>query len=275
VACAKNCKATGTGASKGYEGETAFFKIEVHTTTTTTYACASYAGATQCVATTGGADPANAYGPRAQAFDEFGNKCARGGENFKVQILEETPAERAVRKRREAEAKRKAAEAQKTTTTATTCTVTPDTAAPGDTTTTAAVEETCDTAAAQAGEHKSGAEEKEATKERLEVEEEKEKNEEVEEVEEEGVDSEKEEEDYRNRKPIVDAEAGEEEQQQHETQWLAYHDDEFWVCEECTLLNSKVRSCIVCVRVRWCVRWCVRGTTKLHLFIYSLIVCRR
>lgn len=211
VACAKNCKATGTGASKGYEGETAFFKIE--------------------------------------AFDEFGNKCARGGENFKVQILEETPAERAVRKRREAEAKRKVAEAQKTT--ATTCTVTPDTAAPGDTTTTAAVEETSDTAAAQAGEYKSGAEEKEATKEKLEAEEEKEKKNEgeEEEVEEEGVDSEKEEEDYRNRKPIVDAEAGEEEQQ-HETQWLAYHDDEFWVCEECTLLNSKTLTCAVCDAAR-------------------------
>jgi hypothetical protein len=179
---------------------------------------------------------------RSQAFDEFGNKCARGGENFKVQILEETPAERAVRKRREA--RQKAEAARQITTTATTCAVTPDTAAPGDATTAAAaVKETPDTAAAQAGEDKSGAEEKEVTKESLEVKEEKEqKNEEA--VEEEGVDSEKEEEDYRNRQPIVDDEAGEEEQQ---TQWLAYHDDEFWVCEECTLLNSKVRASLCTV----------------------------
>lgn len=211
VACAKNCKATGAGASKGYEGETAFFKIE--------------------------------------AFDEFGNKCARGGENFKVQILEETPAERAVRKRREA--RQKAEAARQITTTATTCAVTPDTAAPGDATATAsAVKETPDTAAAHAGEDKSGAEEKEATKESLEAKEEKEQKNEEEAVEEEGVDSEKEEEDYRNRKPIVDDEAGEEEQQQHETQWLAYHDDEFWVCEECTLLNSKTLTCAVCDAAR-------------------------
>ncbi len=99
--------------------------------------------------------------------------------------------------------------------------------------------------------------------------EEKEEKNEEEAVEEEGVDSEKEEEDYRNRQPIVDDEAGEEEQQQHETQWLAYHDDEFWVCEECTLLNSKVRAspCIV-VWARACavVRACYHNKAPFNFF---------